>query len=45
LFIKQKRLSKEKAAEIVKLLGEGGDAKELADTFKVSIATIYSFRI
>ena len=31
-------------AEIVKLLGEGRDAKELADTYKVSIATIYNFR-
>jgi len=42
--MKKKRLSKEKAAEIVKLLGEGRDAKELADTYKVSIATIYNFR-
>ncbi|MBM3456820.1 MAG: helix-turn-helix domain-containing protein [Bacteroidetes bacterium] len=42
--LKKKRLSKEKAAEIVKLLGEGRDAKELADTYKVSIATIYNFR-
>jgi hypothetical protein len=40
----EKRLSKEKAAEIVKLLGEGRDVKELADTYKVSIATIYNFR-
>jgi len=38
--MKKKRLSKEKAAEIVKLLGEGRDAKELADTYKVSIANI-----
>jgi len=42
--MKKKRLSKDKAAEIVKLLGEGRDAKELADTYKVSIATIYNFR-
>ena len=42
--MKKKRLSKEKAAEIVKLLGEGKDAKELADTYNVSIATIYNFR-
>lgn len=42
--MKKKRLSKEKAAEIVKLLGEGRDAKELADTYNVSIATIYNFR-
>jgi len=42
--MKKKRLSKDKADEIVKLLGEGRDAKELADTYKVSIATIYNFR-
>ncbi|MEY4586487.1 MAG: helix-turn-helix domain-containing protein [Bacteroidota bacterium] len=42
--MKKKRLSKDKMAEIVKLLGEGRDAKELADTYKVSIATIYNFR-
>jgi hypothetical protein len=30
--------------EIVKLLGEGRDAKELADAYKVSIATFYNFR-
>ena len=42
--MKKKRLSKEKAAEIVKLLGEGKDAKELADAYKVPIATIYNFR-
>ena len=42
--MKKKRLSKEKAAEIVKLLAEGKDAKELADSYKVSVATIYNFR-
>ena len=42
--MKKKRLSKEKAAEIVKLLGEGKDAKVLAETYNVSIATIYNFR-
>jgi hypothetical protein len=42
--MKKKRLSKEKAAEIVKLLGEGKDAKELASNYKVSVATIYNFR-
>jgi transposase len=42
--MRKKRMSKEKAAEIVKLLGEGRDAKELADTYNVSIATIYNFR-
>lgn len=42
--MKKKRLSKEKAAEIVKLLAEGKEAKELADHYKVSIATIYNFR-
>ena len=31
--MKKKRLSKEKAAEIVKLLGEGKDAKELAEAY------------
>jgi hypothetical protein len=42
--MKKKRLSKENAAEIVKLLGEGKDAKELANTYNVSVATIYNFR-
>lgn len=42
--MKKKRLTKEKAAEIVKLLGEGKDAKELAEAYNVSIATIYNFR-
>jgi transposase len=42
--MKKKRLSKAKAAEIVKLLGEGRYAKEFADTYKVCIATIYKFR-
>jgi DNA-binding CsgD family transcriptional regulator len=42
--MKKKRLSKDKAAEIVKLLAEGKDAKELADSYKVSVATIYNFR-
>ena len=42
--MKKKRLPKDKAAEIVKLLAEGKDAKELADSYKVSVATIYNFR-
>ena len=42
--MKKKRLSKEKVEEIVKLLAEGKDAKELADNYKVSVATIYNFR-
>jgi transposase len=42
--MKKKRLPKEKAAEIVKLLAEGRDAKDLADSYKVSVATIYNFR-
>jgi hypothetical protein len=42
--MKKKRLSKDKAAEIVKLLEEGRDAKELADNYKVSVSTIYNFR-
>ena len=42
--MKKKRLTKEKAAEIVKLLGEGKGAKELTEAYNVSIATIYNFR-
>ncbi len=41
--MKKKRLSKEKVAEIINLLKAGKNAKELAESYKVSVATIYNF--
>ncbi len=37
-------MSNEDAIQIVKQLGEGKDAKELASSYNVSVATIYNFR-
>ena len=37
-------MSNEDVVQIVKQLGEGKDAKELANTYNVSVATIYNFR-
>jgi transposase len=42
--MRKKRLSNEDVVQIVKQLGEGKDAKELANTHNVSVATIYNFR-
>jgi transposase len=42
--MRKKRLSNEAIFQIVKQLGEGKDAKELASTYNVSVATIYNFR-
>ncbi len=42
--MRKKRLSNEDVIQIVKQLGEGKDAKELASTYNVSVATIYNFR-
>jgi transposase len=42
--MRKKRLSNEDVVQIVKQLGEGKDAKELANTYNVSVATIYNFR-
>ena len=42
--MRKKRLSNEDVVQIVKQLGEGKDAKELASTYNVSVATIYNFR-
>ena len=42
--MRKKRLSSEAIIQIVKQLGEGKDAKELASTYNVSVATIYNFR-
>jgi len=42
--MRKKRLSNEDVNQIVKQLGEGKDAKELASTYNVSVATIYNFR-
>ena len=42
--MRKKRLSNEDVIQIVRQLGEGKDAKELASTYNVSVATIYNFR-
>jgi transposase len=42
--MRKKRLSNEDVIQIVKKLGEGKDAKELASIYNVSVATIYNFR-
>ena len=42
--MRKKRLSNEHVIQIVKQLGEGKDAKELASSYNVSVATIYNFR-
>ena len=42
--MRKKRLSNEDVIQIVKQLAEGKDAKELASTYNVSVATIYNFR-
>lgn len=42
--MRKKRLSNENVLQIVKQLGEGKDAKELASAYNVSVATIYNFR-
>jgi transposase len=42
--MRKKRLSNEDVIQIVKQLGEGKDAKELASSYNVSVATIYNFR-
>jgi transposase len=42
--MRKKRLSNEDVVQIVKQLGEGKDAKELASSYNVSVATIYNFR-
>ena len=42
--MRKKRLSNEDVIQIVKQLGEGKDAKELASAYNVSVATIYNFR-
>lgn len=42
--MRKKRLSNENVVQIVKQLGEGKDARELANAYNVSVATIYNFR-
>lgn len=42
--MRKKRLSNEDVIQIAKQLGEGKDAKELASSYNVSVATIYNFR-
>ena len=42
--MRKKRLSNEDVIQIVKQLGEGKDAKELASNYNVSVATIYKDR-
>jgi transposase len=42
--MRKKRMSKEKVAEIVKLLIEGKDVRQIAADYNVSVATIYNYK-
>jgi transposase len=42
--MRKKRMSKEKVAEIIKLLAEGKDIRQIASDYNVSVATIYNYK-
>jgi hypothetical protein len=42
--MRKKRMSKEKVAEIIKLLAEGKDVRQIASDYNVSVATIYNYK-
>jgi transposase len=42
--MRKKRMSKEKVAEIVKLLAAGKDVRQIATDYNVSVATIYNYK-
>jgi transposase len=42
--MRKKRMSKEKVAEIIKLLTEGKDARQIAADYNVSVATVYNYK-
>jgi len=42
--MRKKRMSKEKVAEIIKLLADGKDVRQIASDYNVSVATIYNYK-
>ena len=42
--MRKKRMSKETVAEIIKLLAEGKDVRQIASDYNVSLATIYNYK-
>ncbi len=42
--MRKKRISKEKVAEIIKLLTEGKDVRQIAADYNVSVATVYNYK-
>ncbi|NDF98851.1 MAG: Hin recombinase [Chitinophagia bacterium] len=42
--MRKKRVSKEKVAEIIRLIKEGKDIKQIAADFDVSVATVYNYK-
>lgn len=42
--MRKKRMSKEKVAEIIRLIKEGKDIKQIAADFDVSVATVYNYK-
>ena len=42
--MRKKRMSKENVAEIIRLIKEGKDIKQIAADFDVSVATVYNYK-
>ena len=42
--MRKKRMSKEKVADIIRLIKEGKDIKQIAADFDVSVATVYNYK-
>jgi transposase len=42
--MRKKRMTKEKVAEVIKLLAEGKDIRQIAADYNVSVATIYNYK-
>ncbi len=40
----RKRMSQEKVAEIIKLLEEGKDVRQIASDYNISVATVYNYK-
>ncbi len=42
--MRKKRMSKEKVTEIIKLLAEGKDVRQIASDYNISVATVYNYK-
>jgi hypothetical protein len=42
--MRKKRMSQEKVAEIINLIAEGKDVRQIASDYNVSVATIYNYK-